>query len=44
MAGGGIAGFLTALLGLRIFQDDYEALVVTTRRDRHRRTAELGEH
>jgi serine/threonine protein kinase len=40
MAGGGIAGFLTALLGLRIFQGDYEALVVTTRKDRLRRPVE----
>lgn len=30
----GFVGLLTAMLGLRIFQDDYEALAVTTRSDR----------
>jgi len=43
MAVGGIIGFLTALLGLRIFQADYEALVVTTRKDRAKKPATIDE-
>ncbi|MCE9606578.1 MAG: serine/threonine protein kinase [Planctomycetia bacterium] len=43
MAVGGIIGFLAALVGLRVFQADYEALVVTTRKGQIRKPATFDE-